>query len=145
MKSRLSVIAFCLTWAGVPAFAAQPLQVVFHAYKTSADFTQAGAIFEGAVLAPQGNAVTYGTTIGTLSYTDPYGYGTHTYSFDRWASPWFETGFGFGELVSSWNADTPPGTWIQVEMQATTDGVTPTKWYVMGRWAFGDGDFHRAS
>jgi hypothetical protein len=53
---------------------------------------------------------------------------------------------GFTELVSSWNATTPAGTWIQVEMQASRDGgATATKWYVMGRWASGDGDLHRNS
>jgi Peptidase_C39 like family len=62
-----------------------------------------------------------------------------------WTSPWFQTGFGFTELVSSWNADTPPGTWIQIDMHATTDRGTTTKWYTMGRWAFGDGDIQRTS
>jgi hypothetical protein len=60
-----------------------------------------------------------------------------------WTSPWFQTGFGFTELVSSWNADTPAGTWIQIDMRATTDRGTTTKWYTMGRWAFGDGDIQR--
>ena len=62
-----------------------------------------------------------------------------------WTSSWFETGFGFTELVSSWNADTPAGTWIQIDMRATTDRATTTKWYTMGRWAFGDGDIQRTS
>jgi hypothetical protein len=62
-----------------------------------------------------------------------------------WTSPWFQTGFGFTELVSSWNADTPAGTWIQIDMRATTDRATTTKWYTMGRWAFGDGDIQRTS
>lgn len=147
MRYRLFVSVFWVACSAavIPAFAAQPLQVTFHAYTTSADFTQSGTLFEGVILASQGDALTYGASIGTLTYTDPYGYGSHTYSYDRWTSSWFATGFGFSELVSSWNADTPPGTWIQVEMQATTDGVYTTKWYVMGRWAFGDGDFHRTS
>ena len=38
-----------------------------------------------------------------------------------WTSPWFATGFGFTELVASWNASTPAGTWIEVHMRATTD------------------------
>jgi hypothetical protein len=62
-----------------------------------------------------------------------------------WTSSWFQTGFGFTELVSSWNADTPAGTWIQIDMRATTDRATTTKWYTMGRWAFGDGDIQRTS
>jgi len=144
MKSRLFVTVLCLLFTA-PAFAAQPLQVTFHAYTTSADFTAAGSAFEGTRLIKEGDAITYASGVGTLSYTDPFGYGTKTYSYARWTSSWFASGFGFNELVSSWNADTPPGTWVQVEMQATTDGAYTTKWYVMGRWAFGDSDFHRTS
>ena len=55
------------------------------------------------------------------------------------------TGINFSELVSSWNAATPPGTWIQMEMQASPDNVYITKWFVMGRWAFSDADIHRTS
>jgi hypothetical protein len=62
-----------------------------------------------------------------------------------WTSPWFSTGFGFSELIASWNASTPAGTWIEVQMRATTDKGTPTKWYTMGRWAYGDGDIQRTS
>jgi hypothetical protein len=62
-----------------------------------------------------------------------------------WTSPWFSTGFGFTELVSSWNAATPAGSWIEVRMRATTDKGATTKWYVMGRWAYGDADFQRTS
>ena len=62
-----------------------------------------------------------------------------------WTSPWFSTGFGFSELVSSWNASTPAGTWIEVRMRATTDKGTQTKWYVMGQWTYDDASFHRAS
>ena len=62
-----------------------------------------------------------------------------------WTSPAHATGFGFSELVASWNADTPPGTWIQVEMRGQTDKRTWTKWYVMGIWAYGDETIHRTS
>jgi len=62
-----------------------------------------------------------------------------------WSSPWFSTGFGFTELVASWNASTPAGSWIEVNMRATTDKGALTKWYTMGRWAYGDADFQRTS
>ena len=45
--------------------------------------------------------------------------------------PGHRVGFDATELVASWNADTPAGTWIQVEMQGTynTGGHTPgTSW-----------------
>jgi len=60
-------------------------------------------------------------------------------------SPTFQPGFGLTELVSSWNASTPDGTWLQVQMRGRTNSGTETKWYVMGRWASDDADFHRTS
>ena len=126
-----------------PAPAAQPLPVSFHAYTSSTDF-DSGA-YEGARLAKGGGALVYGSSVGSLAYSDAYGSPARTYSYARWTSPAYTTGFGFTELVSSWNADTPAGTWIQVEMQALTDRATWTKWYTMGRWASGDGDIRRNS
>src|SRR5437773_1476956 len=108
--------------AAVPAPAAQPLAVSFHLYTSSSDFDS--GTYEGARLAKGGGELVYGSTIGTLAYSDAYGSQARTYSYARWTSPAYAAGFGFTELVSSWNADTPSGTWIQVEMQALTDRGT---------------------
>ena len=35
-----------------------------------------------------------------------------------WTSPWCEPGFAFTELVASWSATTPRGTWVEVAVQA---------------------------
>src|SRR5262245_26743805 len=60
--------------------------------------------------------------------------------------------FPFNELVSSWNSQTPPGTWIQSEVKPQLDNGRWAKWYVLGRWAYddfvagsGDAGFHRTS
>src|SRR5688500_5592034 len=44
-------------------------------------------------------------------------------------------GFPATQLVASWTARTPPGSWIEVELQAVTSAGTRTRWYVMGRWS----------
>jgi Peptidase_C39 like family len=62
-----------------------------------------------------------------------------------WTSPTYMTGFGFSELVASWNAQTPAGTYITVSMSAARGDGTFTKWYAMGIWAYGDGDIQRTS
>jgi hypothetical protein len=62
-----------------------------------------------------------------------------------WTSPWFSPGFGFTELIASWNASTPAGTWIEVQMRGTTDKNALTKWYVLGQWTYDDADFQRTS
>ena len=86
-----------------------------------------------------------GHPAGSTDYTDPFGNGTKTYDYAQWTSPTFQPGFGLTELVSSWNAQTPDGTWLQIQMRGRTNNDTETKWYVMGRWASDDADFHRTS
>ena len=87
----------------------------------------------------------FGRAAGTLDYPDPFGDDTKTWEYARWTSPVHPIGFGATELVASWTAAAPAGTWLQVEMRARTSTGHDTKWYVMGRWAEGDGDIHRTS
>jgi len=84
-------------------------------------------------------------TSGT--YTDIYAIGGArdiAYHSGTWISDPVITPFAFDELVASWNAATPEGTWIKTELQATGSGRT-TKWYTLGIWASGDGTIHRTS
>jgi peptidase C39-like protein len=62
-----------------------------------------------------------------------------------WTSTWLEAGFPFSQLIPSWNADTPPGTWIEIEMQARTAALRETRWWRMGTWAHGDETIRRTS
>lgn len=57
-----------------------------------------------------------------------------------------ETGvaFAFTEAIASWNAETPPGTWIETLIRARV-GVRWTKWYNLGVWASGAGTVARHS
>ncbi len=90
------------------------------------------------------------TLSGTLTagtYTDPFATGDPPaipYHSGTWISSPVTSPFAFDELVASWNAATPDGTWIKTELQATGSGRT-TKWYVLGIWASGDGTVHRTS
>ena len=86
----------------------------------------------------------------TVSYTDPFGDGTaKEYEYGTWTSPVVETGYPVDESISSWNAETPTGTWVQVQFRGREADGRWTKWYVMGRWASGmdydRGDIHRTS
>ncbi|MFG3709366.1 C39 family peptidase [Micromonospora sp. NPDC047730] len=89
--------------------------------------------------------VTLATPLGTTDYTDPHTGVTKSWEYATWTSPVTQVGFDATELIASWNADTPAGTWIQVEMQGTYNTGVQTKWYVMGRWASGDADIKRTS
>lgn len=83
-----------------------------------------------------------GLTMGT--YDDPYGQSGIPYQSGTWTSDWIPVAFPFDDLVASWNADTPPSTWIRMEMQARGAG-RETKFYTMMTWASGDTDIHRTS
>ncbi|GGT77572.1 MULTISPECIES: peptidase C39 family protein [Streptomyces] len=82
---------------------------------------------------------------GRLDYADPHTGRTSTWEYATWTSPVHTSTVPATEVIASWNADTPPGTWIQIELRGTYNDATTTPWYVMGRWAAGDGDIRRTS
>jgi len=138
-----------LSVATLPSEAAKqpvPRDIAYHAWTSTTDFLAGD--HSGTTVA-DGN-LSFGTSAGTTSYVDPFGDGSAK-SYDRtsWTSPTVQPGFGLTELIASWNATTPPGTWVEVAMAGTTDLGTTTKWYVLGRWTGGDdtaaGDIHRTS
>jgi hypothetical protein len=62
-----------------------------------------------------------------------------------WTGPWAEPGFELHEVIPSWNALTPPGSLVEVELQARNADRTETGWYALGRWTFDDEAFERTS
>jgi hypothetical protein len=135
----LAALGVALLGAG-SATGAQPVPVSYHAWANTD--LNAGS-FAGTGFAD--GAVTLASTgTANVTYTDAR-YGDIAAVAGTWTSPVFAAGFGFTELVASWNADTPSGTWIQAEMRGRTDKGAWTKWYVMGRWAYGDETIFRTS
>ncbi len=81
-----------------------------------------------------------------VSYDDPYGpTGRRAFDRGRWTSPWVRPGFGFTELIASYNASTPVGTFIEISARARTTGGRTGSWDSLGRWASHDKAFHRMS
>ena len=111
----------------VPSLAAPQHQrdITYRTWTSSADFltsTRSGTTVVNGSLR-------FGSATGTTSYVDPFGDGTaKSYDQTSWVSPHVSTGFGLTELVASWNATTPPGTWVEVSMAGTTNLGTATKW-----------------
>jgi hypothetical protein len=116
----------------------QPYQVELESF-SFADGSKAGTVESGGALTLAASGLT------SAPYADPHGYDPKTYESGSWTSAWHDPGFAFSQAVPSWNASTPARTWIQVELRARTQDARETKWYVLGRWASGDGDFHRTS
>jgi hypothetical protein len=130
-----------------PALAAQPYPLNYKTFAFNAsDSTRSGTVVAGGSLALASSG------LGSLSYVDPYAdysgdgvTGTGNYVSGTWTSGVTNLSFGFNELVSSWNANTPPGTWVQVRVQPQIDDGHWAKWYVLGRWSSDDTSFHRTS
>ena len=77
------------------------------------------------------------------SSTDPYAAGTYftknyynggSFFVGEAISPVVTTSFNFEEAIASWNASTPAGTWVEVQIRAQF-GDRWSKWYTYGIWA----------
>ncbi|WP_418955941.1 peptidase C39 family protein [Streptomyces tritici] len=92
-------------------------------------------------------AVVIDAPAGRTDYRDPHTGRTATWEYATWTSPVHASTVPATELIASWNADTPAGTWLQVEVTAAYSDGAWTPWYVLGRWAShdGDGDIRRTS
>jgi len=150
--TRLGVFALAAGFASAllfaaPALAAQPFPLNYKTFDLNGG-TKSGVTYSG------GSLKLASTGLGSYQYTDPFSAvavlgqsvdGSGTYDSGTWTSDWTQLSFPFTELVSSWNSKTPAGTWIQSEVQPQLDDGHVGKWYILGRWSYGDSDFHRTS
>lgn len=147
LVSGAAVVALAASGTATTAAAtdkseAQGRDITYTRWTSSTDF--AAGVAEGAATA--GDALTINSPVGTFDYTDPFGDGsTRRYEYARWTSQLLAPGYAATEAIPSWTADTPGGTWIQVNMRGVTQLGTFTKWYVLGRWADGDSEIHPTS
>jgi Peptidase_C39 like family len=143
----VGAIALTIGVAAPASAAASPApthdeQITFQEWSSYRDW-RAGT-HDGTVALPVAG-LTILRPAGSTDYADPHTGETRTWDYATWTSPIRQVGFDASELVASWNAQTPAGTWIQVELQGTYNTGDQTPWYVMGRWASGDGDIRRTS
>ncbi|MFJ6103048.1 peptidase C39 family protein [Streptomyces sp. NPDC092359] len=85
------------------------------------------------------------TPVGRTDHTDPHTGRTSTWEYASWTSPRHVPAVPATEVIASWNAHTPPGTWLRIELSGEYGDGAATPWYVMGHWASGDGDVRRTS
>ncbi|MEC4015500.1 peptidase C39 family protein [Streptomyces sp. H27-D2] len=118
--------------------------VDYHAWTSYTDWrcgTAKGARAEGG----KRPGLLIGHPSGTVDYPDPHTGTTATWEYASWTAPVRKLPTPASEVVASWNADTPAGTWVQIELYGTYTDGTKTPWYVLGRWAAGDEDIKRTS
>ncbi len=158
MRTRIAALATALVTAA-PLALAVPMPAASAAGKdastgitltrwtSDADF--GAGTREGVTLQGGSMVIDDAATLPTSSYTDPFGGTARTYQYATWTSPVVSLGYRIDEAISSWNAATPTGTWVETLFRARDADGTWTKWYVMGRWASGRnyaaGDIHRTS
>ncbi|MGP3980170.1 peptidase C39 family protein [Streptomyces sp. KR80] len=119
-------------------------RVDYHGWTTYTDWRSGTARGTRAVAGRRPGLVIE-TMDGWAEYRDPHTGETSTWEYATWTSPVRRLATPASEIVPSWNAHTPAGTWLRAELQgAYTDG-TKSPWYVLGRWAAGDGDIKRTS
>jgi hypothetical protein len=85
---------------------------------------------------------------GSVTLSRPLGSRTVAgvrYEHARWTSPWVAPGHGFTELVPSWSARTPGGSWIQVHVRARDSRGRVSGFKDLGRWSSRDRVFRRTS
>ncbi|GHH21442.1 peptidase C39 family protein [Streptomyces lanatus] len=115
-----------------------------HAWTTYRDWCSGTANGTRAVAGRRPGLV-IATPAGTTDYTDPHTGLTATWEYATWTSPDHRLAVPATEAIASWNAHTPEGTWLQIELAGIYSDGTETPWYVLGRWASGDQDIRRTS
>ncbi|MFI5824447.1 peptidase C39 family protein [Streptomyces rishiriensis] len=122
-----------------------PARYVDHrAWITYADWLMGAAQGVRAVAGARPGVV-LAAPLGSVDYTDPHTKTTAAWEYATWTSPVRALAVPATEVIASWNASTPAGTWLQVELKGTYSDGKETPWYVMGRWASGDQDIRRTS
>ncbi|MFI9048873.1 peptidase C39 family protein [Streptomyces sp. NPDC053427] len=113
--------------------------VDYHASTTAADW-HAGKHLGTGVAHGARPGIRITRPQGTVDYQDPHTGKTATWEYATWTAPVRTLKVPATEVVASWNAHTPAGTWIAVELRGTYTNGGHTPWYVMGRWTSGDGE-----
>ncbi|MCT2588508.1 peptidase C39 family protein [Streptomyces sp. N2-109] len=84
--------------------------------------------------------IALGSPVGTTEYRDPHTGRTAEWEYATWTSPLHTPKVPATELIASWNARTPSGTWLRIEVLGSYADGTDTPWYTLGIWTAGDGD-----
>ncbi|HSS68301.1 MAG TPA: C39 family peptidase [Nocardioidaceae bacterium] len=124
-----------------PAHAAAKRQIVFERW--SGPGLQAGRVNGARV---RHGSIVIGPGAVRARYNDPYDHaGPRPYDRGRWTSPWAHTPFGLTELIASYDAKTPVGTFIEIWVRGRSGSGALSSWDSLGRWASHDTRFHRMS
>ncbi|HEY9294438.1 MAG TPA: C39 family peptidase [Microlunatus sp.] len=97
------------------------------------------------------HGVRIGRPSGSRDYIDPFAEDAAAVHYETatWTSPVVRTNFGYTELISSWEVDTPGETWVEITVRGHDENGDLSGWYILGRWCAKDpadgGGIHRTS
>jgi hypothetical protein len=118
--------------------AREEAKVSLHSWSRYRDWTEGKA--EGVRVVDAGRpGIVFERAEGTATYKDPHTGESAKWEYATWTSPLRRAGVPAGEVITSWNAHTPKGTWLRVELHGTYSDGTETPWYTMGIWTAKDG------
>ncbi|MDX3855449.1 peptidase C39 family protein [Streptomyces sp. AK02-01A] len=133
--------------AAVPPSSVRVRPLVENSFWTSYADWRSGTHSGTRAVAGARPALVIDVPAGRTDYADPHTGKTTTWEYASWTSPSHRSKVPATEVIASWNARTPAGTWLQIELSGRYSDGTETPWYVMGRWTAGDGagDIRRTS
>lgn len=136
-----------LLFAAAPLLATQSFAagsgILLRKHTTPEDF--AGSTRRGVVVARDGDRARLTLDPQRLTPGRSKLYGPPRYWFGTLESPALDAP-AFDRLIPSWNADTPSGTWIQIEVRAMRPAERRwTKYYNLGIWTAGNETVARRS
>lgn len=118
-------------------------RVDFHRWTTYRDFMAGRSDGIFAIPGPR-LGVVMSCPAGKTTYHDPYLKTTRSYEYSVWTSPVLRLQFGGNQLTSHWDAHTPEGTFLKVQLRAIMeDGHS--EWWTMGIWTYDDTQLRRTS
>lgn len=140
VAAALAVLTLLAPLAVTAAAESPPYRTSMTHWKASENGFSSWAL-AGAVLSADGTVELDPATAATES--DPYPVGGYlggdfynggTYLVGEAVSPVTAADIPFAEAIASWNASTPPGTWMETSIRAQVGGRF-TKFYNLGIWA----------
>ncbi len=72
-------------------------------------------------------------------------YDGRRYDVGVWTSPWVAPGFGFTELIPSWQATTPGDSWVEVKARVQAADGSTGSWDTVARWTSGTRGIRRTT
>jgi hypothetical protein len=117
--------------------------VTYHQWTTQKQFTNGRFAGTRSVR----GTLHFGRAVGTHRYRDRHATParTRTYEVARWVSPVMRPGYAFDELIPSWDAVTPGGSFVRIQVRGRSEDNRVSRWYTMANWSAGDRRFHRTS